>query len=218
MKFAALSSFVILSVLAGCAADSSETGESADAVVKTARTEIELKSSSDAASLPAKLFALMNTFKDDADLRIGKAIESQAFVLTGPDPLHVSRSLECEETHLISAVLGRGVSNTAFHACTFSGLDKTRAGGALPRVTVAFGEQDALAGKLTTLLEKGEKKGGFGIVKNGNERPQCCDMPVTLKYELSDATMSLVCTVHAGGFTGVEQDECTLSHKIAPNE
>ena len=216
-----VSSLFALSALAGCTA-STQTDDAAQATGEDAlisRPAIELTGSSDPASVQGKLFKLLSTFKDDADLEISSGIDSPAFFMKGAKEPKVSvRSLVCSESHLIHATVGVGVSNTSIHECTLDGFDRNRAGGSLPAVVLGQGEEP-LAGKLFTLLSKGEKKGGLGVKRTSSTAPTpCCDMISTTSFEISDAAATLSCSLHSGGIAGISRAECTFARKIAATE
>ena len=85
-------------------------------------------------------------------------------------------------------------------------------GGRLPMVVIPFDGQKPLAGKLFTLLSKGEKKGGLGVKRTGgDDHPQCCDIPSSATYTIADRDASLSCTMRSGGFAAIQRAECVFS-------
>lgn len=211
---------VSFSLLAGCAAttgDGTPTAQGEDEV-KSRAAAIELSSSNDAQSLPAKLGALLKAFKSDPKLGIVSAIESDSLQMSGTDN-RVARSVTCSQSDMeLVAPGGGGFMHRTIDTCSLDGFDATRAGGQLPSVFVNANAPASLAEKLVTLLEKGAAKGDLGVKKTGGGRPQCCDIPLTTTYELADANGSLVCSSHTGGFVSIQRVECTYARTIRPNE
>ena len=78
MKFFNISSLATIALLtvAGCAASTDEASQASQDDEVIAGTEIELTSTRDPASVQAKLFKLMTTFKNDASLDISSAIHT----------------------------------------------------------------------------------------------------------------------------------------------
>src|SRR5262245_38730634 len=66
-----------VSLLTGCAPSTAKEDVSEDQVVS--RPTIELALSGDDTSVQAKLFKLLEAFKDDQVLKIGQAVEAPAF-------------------------------------------------------------------------------------------------------------------------------------------
>jgi hypothetical protein len=214
MKFFALSSLAALSLLAGCAASTSESvADGQDDI--TASTKIELSSVADEASIQAKLYNLLDAFKGEADLGIAKDVATLSMKGAREDGAP-ARSISCNESKLVHATLGQGVSTTSFFACTLAGFQTVRNGGQLPSVVLKDDASQPLAGKLFSLLLKGEQKGGLGVVKtSGDSHPPCCDMPISTTFAISDSTSTLSCTERAGGFAFIRSVECTLSKNDA---
>jgi hypothetical protein len=221
MKFIAISSIFALSTLVGCAASTpADSDVSADEV--TARPPINLTGSTDAGSVQAKLYKLLETFKDDQGLKISVGIESAAFFMQGG---HESRSVTCTQSLLPSPVTvgGGGVAPQGFpgfdpggvptapsFGCDLLGFDKVRNGGQLPFSVIPNEGESPLAGKLFELLRKGEQQGGLGVeLTNKVDDPPCCDIPSSRTLTISDSRASLSCTQHTGGFAFIVTAECT---------
>jgi hypothetical protein len=216
MKSFALSALAAASlfVFAGCAASSSDSADVGSDDLTAARPQIELKTSSDESSLQAKLFKLMAMSSGHPS--------SPTESLTGTGENGVgTRSISCTVSRLISAVVGSGVSNTAFYGCTFTNFDKTDHGGKLPSVVLSTSTTDdePLAGKLVDLLIKGEQKGGFGVKKSPDLGvPPCCDIPMHTTFTLSDSANTLSCTLSTGGFAFMRSASCTLTENAAADD
>jgi hypothetical protein len=202
MKSFAISSLALVALLAasGCAATASEGAESGQNDLTTSAT-IALKSSSNKNSLQANLYKLIAQGETEATVSLTGAPEQGAS----------ARSISCTVSHLVSAVVGQGVTNTSFFGCTFTGFDQVRDGGQLPSVIIAAQGEAPLAGKLVNLMADGVKKGGFGIVKSDGATPPCCDIPTRTTYTMADDDYTLSCTSMTGGFAFMVSDSCTLT-------
>src|SRR4051794_23338780 len=91
---------VSFALLAGCAAttgDSSPTDQGEDEV--KSRSAIEISSTNDPQSLPAKLGALMKAFKSDPKLGIVSAIESESLQMSGTDN-RIKRTVTCSKSDM----------------------------------------------------------------------------------------------------------------------
>jgi hypothetical protein len=211
--------------LAGCAADA-EPVQASDSDLARGRPapvqSVTLESTDSATSVQARLFNLLDGFKADADLGISTpATERDARVIAGPGAAaSTTSSVSCSLSSMeLVAPGGGGFTHRDLYSCELTGFSRIRNGAELPPASVGTEGEQALASKLFDLLAKGEKKGGFGVVKTiDNENPGCCDMPTTSAYEIGDADAKLTCTLHGGGFTGWQTVECTYAHAIKPNE
>lgn len=209
MKFVAVSSLVVASLLAGCSVESAESEDtSEEAIVR--RPAIEFASMNDREALSAKLYRLLNAFKSD----LGVADDGYNLTLSGKEPTRTKRSVSCNESDMeLVAPGGGGFTHRTYNSCSLKGFDQVRNGGRLPNVVVPYDLEAPLAGKLVTLLEKGAQKGTFGVKKSEPTRVPCCDIPSTVTYELSDDTASLVCQNRTGGFAFIVQASCTYTVK-----
>ena len=203
MKAILFSSIAAAALLVGCAAEQSDDVAQDDV---TSRPRIELKNSNDPKAVQFKLYELLDAFKGERELGIFSAIDSPSLQMSGAkEPRVPIRTVTCTE-----ARLGGGAAPHVSHACTLDAFDKIRNGGSLPGVLLKDEGEDPLAGKLFTLLEKGEKKGNLGVKKSTGGEPHCCDVPQTTTYSLSDAKTTLSCSLRTGGFVATRSVQCQV--------
>jgi hypothetical protein len=214
MSFFKISSVATIALLAvaGCAAGTDEASEASQDELR-ARTDIELTSTRDPASVQAKLFKLMTTFKDDASLDISSAIHTNSVQMSGMGEVGVrGRAITCNNSQMeLVGPGGSGFSVIDLFSCTLVRFDKVRNGGQLPSVVVPFEGNVTLAGKLFQLLEKGEDKGGLGVKLTEANNPGCCDQISTTTYAIADDKATLSCTMRSGGIAGITSAECTFT-------
>jgi hypothetical protein len=206
-RFTSLVAFAFLASVVGCAATSEESQDvSGDEL--TARPAIQLKPSTDSASIAGKLYGMLEAFKGDSSLAISSEVSS--FTMKGAPDHEVNRSVSCTKSNLVHATLGQGVTTTTFFGCTLEGFDKVRNGGQLPLAFSGSPVNVPLAANLFSLLSKAEKRGGFDVKKSGGQTPPCCDIPTTTTMSISDDSATFSCSLHTGGFAaGMANAECT---------
>lgn len=220
MKIASISIVFALSTLVGCAGSVADSAPDAvESDLTASRPDIVTPSSTDPNSVQAKLFTLLQTFKDDAELGV-LALSPTSLILDGAGELGVrGRAISCESAQLEAvAPGGGGFTTTTSYACTLLRFESIRNGGALPSVVIPFGGNPPLAGHLVSLLEKGAAKGGLGVTRTGHEAPGCCDLQSFVSYSLSDDTSTLSCEVVSGGLAGVTEAKCSYTRNITPEQ
>jgi hypothetical protein len=216
MKFFAVSTFAALSLLVGCAAPSASDSADVGQDEMTSAPKIELDATSDKNSLQAQLFNLLEAFEGDSAFGIsggnGPTVSMQGASEHGAP----ARSVSCNTSKLIHATVGSGVSTTSFFACTLNGFNKVRNGGELPSVVLQDNGEDPLAGKLFSLLAKGEQKGGLGVKRTSTtQHPPCCDMPITTSFAIQGGAETLSCSMVSGGFAPIRSVHCTFERNDA---
>ena len=170
-------------------------------------------------SLQAKLFHVLDAFRDDSSFDIKSNHRGMTLTLRGDD--ETPRSVSCtvsspDDSIEIVAPGGNGFQRLLTYNCQLEGFAINRGGGSLAEVVPAEGKHP-LAEALFSVLSAAAKRGDLAV-ETSNVDPGCCDRPSTLTTVVATLGGKLTCTDVAGGFFFIERFSCAYERTIAPNE